>query len=282
MKKLLFSLLLLGANLGLRAEDGHQLWLRPHAATPVTVVVPTTNSVLLATAKRELQQNWQGSAGATVTLSLKKDKAIKYDGFRLSAQSVQATTERGILYGVFELLRRQQTGQATQDGPSNPSYEYRLLNHWDNPDGSVERGYAGKSIFWRKDSSFVTTSRDKALWQEYARANASVGINGAVINNVNASPLILSAEYLARVKAVAEVLRPYGLKTYLAVKFSSPALLGGLKTSDPLDPAVEKQNQGDLPANPRFWRLPGESQQRRAARPARLRPHPRRRRQHAG
>lgn len=217
MKKIFLSILLAVSSLQLRAEDGHQLWLRPHAAAPVTVVAPTTNSVLLATAKRELQQNWQGNAGATVKLSLKKDKAIKYDGFRLSAQGVQATTERGLLYGVFELLRRQQTGQAAQDGLSNPSYEYRLLNHWDNPDGSVERGYAGQSIFWRKDSSFVTTSRDKTLWQEYARANASVGINGAVVNNVNASPRILSAEYLARVKAIADVLRPYGVKTFLSL-----------------------------------------------------------------
>jgi len=240
MKKSFLSILLAVSAFQLRAEDGHQLWLRPHAAAPVTVVAPTTNSVLLATAKRELQQNWQGNAGATVKLSLKKDKAIKYDGFRLSAQGVQAATERGLLYGVFELLRRQQTGQAAQDGVSNPSYEYRLLNHWDNPDGSVERGYAGQSIFWRKDSSFVTTSRDKTLWQEYARANASVGINGAVVNNVNASPRILSSEYLARVKAIADVLRPYGVKTFLAVKFSSPVLLGGLKTADPLDPAVVK------------------------------------------
>ena len=107
MKKLLFSVLLLGTTLGLRAEDGHQLWLRPHAAVPVTVVTPTKNSVLLATAKQELQQGWQGNTGTTVTLTLKKDKAIKYDGFQLSPQGVQAATERGILYGVFELLRRQ-------------------------------------------------------------------------------------------------------------------------------------------------------------------------------
>jgi alpha-glucuronidase len=240
MKRIFVSILLLGAALGLKAEDGHQLWLRPHKAAPVTVVASAKYSAVLATAKQELQQGWQGASGATVTLTLKKDKAIKYDGFRLGPTSVQAATEAGLLYGVFELLRRQQTGQAGPAGVSNPSYEHRLLNHWDNPDGSVERGYAGQSIFWRKDSSFVVTSRDKALWQAYARANASVGINGAVINNVNASPRILSAEYLGRAKAVADVLRPYGVKTYLAVKFSSPALLGGLKTSDPLDPAVIK------------------------------------------
>jgi alpha-glucuronidase len=240
MEKLIISVLLLSAALGLRAEDGHQLWLRPHAAVPVTVVLPTKTSALLATAKRELQQGWQGTAGATVTLTVQKDKAIKYDGYRLGPTSVRATTEAGLLYGVFELLRRQQTGQAVPEAVSNPSYEHRLLNHWDNPDGSVERGYAGHSIFWRKDSSFVVTARDKALWQEYARADASVGLNGAVINNVNASPLILSADYLGRTKAIADVLRPYGVKTYLAVKFSSPVLLGGLKTADPRDPAVVK------------------------------------------
>jgi alpha-glucuronidase len=244
MKKLLLPILFLCATLGLRAEDGDQLWLRPHAAVPVTVVVPTKKSALLATAKQELQQGWQGRAGATVTLTLKKDKAIKYDGFRLSPQKIEAPTEAGLLYGVYELLRRQQTGQSVAEKVSNPSYEYRLLNHWDNPDGSVERGYAGQSIFWRKDSALVVTNRDKKLWQEYARANASIGINSSVLNNVNASPMILSAEYLERVKAIADVLRPYGVKTYLSVKFSSPVLLGGLKTADPLDPAVIKWWRG--------------------------------------
>jgi len=240
MHKLFLSLLFLSTTLGLHAEDGHQLWLRPHQAAAVTVVVAAKNSALLAMAKQELERGWQGTAGATVTLTLKKDNAIKHDGFRLGPTSVRATTEAGLLYGVFELLRRQQTGQPVADKVFNPSYEYRLMNHWDNPDGSVERGYAGHSIFWRKDSSFVVTAKDKALWQQYARANASVGLNGAVINNVNASPLILSAEYLGRTKAIADVLRPYGVKTFLAVKFSSPVLLGGLKTADPLDPAVKK------------------------------------------
>ena len=239
MKKLFF-LLCLGAPLGLRAEDGHQLWLRPHAAVPVTVVAPAGSSAVLATARRELQQNWQGAAGATVTLALRHDKALKYDGFRLSQQKIEAATEAGLLYGAFELLRRQQTGQPVADEVSNPSYELRLLNHWDNPDGSVERGYAGKSIFWRQDSALVATRRDQKLWQEYARANASIGLNSSVLNNVNASPLILSAGYLGRVKAIADVLRPYNVRVYLSVKFSSPVLLGGLKTADPLDPAVVK------------------------------------------
>ena len=124
---------------------------------------------------------------------------------------------------------------------SNPSYEVRTLNHWDNPDGTIERGYAGYSIFWRKgDDSLTVTGADRLLWKEYARASASVGINGAVLNNVNASPLILTVDYLSRVKAIADVLRPYGIKVYLSVKFSSPSQIGGLKTSDPLDPLVIK------------------------------------------
>ncbi|MGI4834305.1 MAG: alpha-glucuronidase [Janthinobacterium lividum] len=243
MKQLLFSLLLLGTTPGLRAEDGHQLWLRPHPAAPVTVVLAggSQHSPLLATARQEVQQGWQGAAGATVRLALVKDKALRPDGFRLEATRVRATTAAGLLYGVFELLRRQQIGQPVVAGEvSNPAYERRLLNHWDNPDGSVERGYAGHSLFWRRDSSFVVTAADRARWQAYARANASVGLNGSVLNNVNASPLILSADYLGRAKAIADALRPYGVRVYLAVKFSSPVLLGGLQTADPLDPAVIK------------------------------------------
>ena len=120
MKKIIFSLFLLGTTLGLRAEDGHQLWLRPHPAAAVTVVSTAKNSALLATAKQELARNWQGAAGATVTLTLAKDKAIKHDGFRMGPNSVRATTEAGLLYGVFELLRRQQTGQPVADKVFNP------------------------------------------------------------------------------------------------------------------------------------------------------------------
>jgi alpha-glucuronidase len=239
MKFLISNLILLFATLYLHAEDGHALWLRNKKSVPVTVTC-TKNSATLSIAKYELQQGWQGKAEASVSLVIKNDKAIKSDGFKLSANSVQANTEQGILYGVYELLRRQLTGQPIQNEICNPSYELRLLNHWDNLDGSIERGYAGQSIFWRKDNPFVVTERDKTLWQEYARANASVGINGSVLDNVNSSPQMLSANYLNRVKAIAGVLRPYGIKTYLSVKFSSPALIGGLKTSDPLNPEVIK------------------------------------------
>jgi alpha-glucuronidase len=143
------------------------------------------------------------------------------------------------LYGVFELLRQQQTLQNQSEKVYNPSYELRLLNHWDNLNGTVERGYAGSSIFWRAgDDRLVVTENDKRIWTQYARANASLGINGAAINNVNASPDILRPHMLERVKAIADILRPYGLKVYISINFSSPAIVGGLDTSDPLDSEV--------------------------------------------
>ena len=222
----------------LYAENGHDLWLRNENARSVQVICKL-NAPTLNIAKQELKQGWQGKEGATVVLSMKKDMTIRGDGFKLTINSVQANTEPGILYGVYELLRRQHTGQTFYEDLSNPSYERRILDQWDNLDGSMERGYAGQSIFWRKGENALTvTENDKRLWLEYARANASIGINGVVLDNVNASQLILTTKYLERVKAIAEVLRPYGVKTYLSVKFSSPSLIGGLKTSDPLNPDV--------------------------------------------
>lgn len=233
---LLFAL----TPMSLLAEDGHNLWLRNKSTVSVNVVCEKS-SPTLSIAVDELKHGWQGKDNATVTLLIKKDKAIRNDGFMITADGIQANTDLGILYGVYELLRRQQTGEPVVNMVSNPSYEFRVLNHWDNPDGSIERGYAGNSIFWRKgNDSLTVTGSDQTLWKEYARANASVGINGAVLNNVNASPLILTKDYLVRVRAIADILRPYGIKVFLSVKFSSPAQIGGLKTSDPLDPLVIK------------------------------------------
>jgi alpha-glucuronidase len=230
----IFVLISIAAN----AENGHNLWLRNSNPKPVNVVCAKT-SPTLTLVKQELQKEWKGEAGASVSLVIKADKAIRGDGFRISKNAIQANTEFGILYGVYELLRRQQIGEAIQEEICNPSYDRRILNHWDNLNGSIERGYAGLSIFWRKGSDTLNvTETDKTLWQEYARANASIGINGSVLNNVNASQLMLTNDYLQRVKAIAGVLRPYGIKTYLSVKFSSPAQIGGLKTSDPLNPEV--------------------------------------------
>ncbi|MBN2703117.1 MAG: hypothetical protein JXR23_02805 [Pontiellaceae bacterium] len=224
--------------LSLRAEDGHDLWLRGSATASVNVEC-AKRSPTLDIAVKELKQGWRGTADASIQLIITSDEKVEGDGYRFVDGNILAETEKGILYGVYDLLRRQQTGESIRDLVSNPAYEYRLLNHWDNLNGSIERGYAGLSIFWRRgDDAFVTTEADKLLWQEYARANASVGINGAVLNNVNASPDMLKEQTLQRVKAIADVLRPYGVQVYLSIKFSSPGMIGGLDTSDPLDPEV--------------------------------------------
>ena len=224
----------------IKAEDGHNLWLRGKSTSSVNVV-NSKKSPTLDLARLELQQSWQGKAESSIAFTVKPDKQIKGDGFKLSATAIQANTDLGILYGVYELLRRQQTGAQSTEEVNNPSYDRRILDHWDNINGTIERGFAGHSIFWRHGTdSLAVSEKDKALWKEYARANASIGINGSVLNNVNASQLMLIPTCLDRVKAIAEVLRPYGIKTYLSVNFSSPALIGGLKTSDPLNPEVIK------------------------------------------
>jgi len=240
MKSIIFFFILILAVLNLNAEDGHNLWLRSKSTGSVNIVC-AKSSPTLAIAKQEMEQGWQGKEGSKMVLTIKKDKAIKGDGFKLSENEIQANNDFGILYGVYELLRRQQLGQAIQEEICNPSYERRVLNHWDNLDGTVERGYAGHSIFWHdNEKGYVVTEKDRILWKDYARANASIGINGSVLNNVNSSKLMLTPECLQKVKAIADVLRPYGIKTYLSVKFSSPSLIGGLKTSDPLDTEVIK------------------------------------------
>jgi alpha-glucuronidase len=224
----------------LLAEDGHDVWLRSKSTTSVNIVCKES-SPTLEIAKQELKQGWQGKNGETIVLSVKNNKAISHDGFKFTHDGIQANNDFGVLYGVYELLRRQVTGEPFNEEICNPSYEHRVLNHWDNLDGSIERGYAGHSIFWRKgNDAFVVTEKDKVLWKEYARANASVGINGAVLNNVNSSPYMLKTETLNRVKAIADILRPYGVKVYISAKFSSPSAIGGLKSSDPLNPEVIK------------------------------------------
>ena len=245
--KLFLSIILFVASLNLWAEDGHSLWLRGRKLGDVHVVC-TKKSTTISIAKKELEQGWQGKSGVSIVLKLKKDKRIKGDGFILNSFGIQANTELGVLYGVYEMLRRQQTNKAIASTEIiNPSYERRLLNHWDNPDGFIERGYSGKSIFWKSGKdSLVVTQKDITIWKEYGRANASIGINGAVLDNVNASPFILTSGYLNRVKAIADVLRPFGVKIYLSVKFSSPALIGGVKTSDPLHSEVIKWWEGKV------------------------------------
>lgn len=240
MKTAYYIFLLFFIGLSLQAEDGHDLWLRYKGTGHVSVTC-SRKSATLDIAIKELQQGWQGNDNAKIVLTVKNDKAIKQDGFRLSPGEIQANTDLGILYGVYELLRRQYTGQPVVEVICNPSYEVRILNHWDMPDSISFRGFGNRSVFWKTGkNAIVTTDADKKLWQEYARANASIGINGVVPNIVNASPIVVSEAYLERLKDIAAVLRPYGVKTYLAVNFAFPSIIGGLETSDPLDPNVIK------------------------------------------
>lgn len=151
---------------------------------------------------------------------------------------IAGNTDTATLYGTFHFLRLLQTQQSIEklNLKSKPEIDLRVLNHWDNLDRHVERGYAGQSIWdWHKLPDY----REQRYY-DYARANASIGINGTVLNNVNADPLILTPHYLEKVAALAEIFRPYGIKVYLSVKFSSPQLIGGLATSDPHAPEVQK------------------------------------------
>lgn len=151
---------------------------------------------------------------------------------------ISSESDAGVLYGVFHFLKLIKTNQSitTLAIREVPAIKHRVLNHWDNLDGTVERGYAGSSLWnWHKLPGFTETR-----YIDYARANASVGINGTVLNNVNTNSLSLTKEYIAKAAALANVFRPYGIKVYLSARFSSPIEIGGLKTADPLDPAVKK------------------------------------------
>ena len=222
------------------ADDGSRLWLRQEAGADADISVPRHTPVL-DIAAAELRQAWHG---VPVRLELRPDKRLTPEGFRIVPGEEKITIaspgETGLLYGAYYLLRRQAV--AEQQGKEveiratteNPAYARRILNHWDNLDGTVERGYAGRSL-WCWDELPDTLS---PRYEAYARANASVGINGTVLNNVNASPQILTARYLQKVKALADVFRPYGIRVYLSVNFASPMLLGGLPTADPVNREV--------------------------------------------
>ncbi len=151
---------------------------------------------------------------------------------------IAANKPKGVLYGVFHFLRLLQTRQAIDNLSirNKPRIRKRLLNHWDNLNGTVERGYAGRSI-WKWDE---LPEKTDPRYKDYARANASIGINGTSINNVNSQAEILTREYIAKAAAVADALRPYGIQVYFSIKFTSPMEIGGLSTSDPLDPGVGK------------------------------------------
>ena len=195
MKKLLYFLFAL-FSLSASAEDGHRLWLRSELPNDVVEKIDPT---------------------------MPDD-----DGYRINGHTITARTKMGLLYGRYALLRGEQ-------GESHPFYKLRILNHWDNLDGSIERGYAGKSILWNND---IVIDHEKI--EAYAEANASIGINGTVLNNVNASPKMLTRTYINKVKEIADILRPWGIKVYLSVNFGTPKALGETKTADPLDPQVKR------------------------------------------
>ncbi|QJX48949.1 alpha-glucuronidase [Hymenobacter taeanensis] len=247
------------------ADDGYRLWLKYDLVRDASqrkeyqkqakfITIPNSASPILQTAGRELQQGLLGLLGQQVpVLSESKGKGgivlavaanpeLGEEGYRVSTQSgnlvVTGATDKGALYGAFALLRHWQTGQpvANVNLTSKPRIEYRLLNHWDNPNGTVERGYAGSSIWKWQELPEVIDPR----YRDYARANASIGINGVVFNNVNASARFLTAEYLQKVAALANVMRPYGIRVYMSVLWAAPKVIGGLQTSDPLDPQVRR------------------------------------------
>ena len=228
MKRIfIFTLVLLVAGWSVAAtdEDGSRLWLRLDPASSAVAITGVKG-----TAMTELQTYWQG--GPVV---LKKQKSLARDGYTIKSQGgktvIAASSDAGLLYGAYHLLRLQQTGKSCSnlDISEQPVYDLRILNHWDNPNGTVERGFAGRSIFLNPDLERMKI---------YGRANASIGINGTVLNNVNAKPEALSAESLQKAKSIADQLRPYGIRVYLSINFASPIKLGGLKTADPLDAEV--------------------------------------------
>jgi len=279
MRKLCLLLLLLGCMASLRAEDGYRLWLRYERVADASLLQTYRNSLntlylagaspAVQAARQELMMALpslldkkvpllQQARGASLVAGTAQQlgpiaggippSALQQAGtegfciFTTSAPAkrivIAANTDAGVLYGVFHFLRLLQTQQPIQQLSviSAPGIRYRVLDHWDNLNRTVERGYAGFSIWdWHKLPGYIDQR-----YKDYARANAAIGINGTVLNNVNANALSLSKEYLEKTAALANVFRPYGIKVYLSARFSAPMEAGGLKTADPLDPAVQQ------------------------------------------
>ncbi|EIL91242.1 alpha-glucuronidase [Rhodanobacter sp. 115] len=261
-----------------RAEDGYDLWLRYHPLpaaqagtyrSHVTQLIAGATTPTQVATRSELLRGLGGLLGQALPVAdtasrdgaliigtpvsspliagLHLDmRALGREGYLIrsvvvnghAATIIAGNDDIGVLYGAFRFLRLLQTAQpiARLDLRDWPRVKLRVLDHWDNLNGSVERGYAGASIWdWWKLPDWRAPR-----YTDYARANASIGINGAVLNNVNADPLILTHKYLEKVAALADVFRPYGIRVYLSVRFSAPIEVGGLKTADPLDPQVRR------------------------------------------
>lgn len=261
------GLVLIFFGISSNADNGYKLWLRFQkmdvSHLPITSLYIDSDRI----AGTEFREAWQEVSGdeieqvlhpkdGTLIIADSKSSVVQTviassvldqmteEGYLIYSISdgnqkqtlITAKSDAGLLYGTFHLLRLIQMGNSIQDLSivENPSYDRRLLNHWDNLNRTVERGYAGYSI-WRWNE---LPEKVSPRYRDYARANASIGINGTVLNNVNAAPEILSPEYLEKVKVIADELRPYHIRVYLSVNFSSPKALGGLENSDPLNPEV--------------------------------------------
>lgn len=226
-----------------KTSDGSMLWLNKQCYNTCLVKGMTDKDATLSIAKDELTKYYKGKE-----VSIRVDPLLNLgEGYMLTDSSIIASSSIGILYGAYDLLRLQETGNLSHlSKTEKPAVNLRILNHWDNLDGSIERGYAGKSI-WKWDEiildkagEFKNISKDlRNRLITYARSNASIGINGAVLNNVNASPQMMTSEYLHKVKVIADIFRPYGIRVYLSINFASPMALGYTKTADPLDMKVQ-------------------------------------------
>lgn len=226
-----------------KTSDGSMLWLNKQCYNTCLVKGMTDKDATLSIAKDELTKYYKGKE-----VSIRIDPLLNLgEGYMLTDSSIIASSSIGILYGAYDLLRLQETGNLSHlSKTEKPAVNLRILNHWDNLDGSIERGYAGKSI-WKWDEiildkagEFKNISKDlRNRLITYARSNASIGINGAVLNNVNASPQMMTSEYLHKVKVIADIFRPYGIRVYLSINFASPMALGYTKTADPLDMKVQ-------------------------------------------
>ncbi|HSP68185.1 MAG TPA: alpha-glucuronidase family glycosyl hydrolase [Bryobacteraceae bacterium] len=222
-----------------RAESGYDAWLRyPPLQTPAAQVITVVGiSPLLESARQELAR---GLRMPGVEIVLRTSASLKSDGYSLKTAGgkvvITGPNDRGVLYGAFALLRKVALGESLTklDETSEPRVPVRWVNHWDNLDGSIERGYGGRSIFWDNGRSRPDLTRVR----DYGRMLASLGINGASINNVNVNPRILAADFLPEIVRIADTLRPWGVRTVLSVDFGSPQKVGGLDTFDPLDPNV--------------------------------------------
>jgi alpha-glucuronidase len=261
-------------------EDGSQLWLRyvrvpipgrlAEYQAALTYVVKAGSSDTLQAAQTELVKGLSGLTGSTIPLadqptgdgavvlgtptssalvkglSLAGLSAASNEGYVVQSATVSGkqavvvagNTDIGVLRGSFALLRHLQCHRSLQNLSlvSAPKIQRRILDHWDNLDGTVERGYAGKSL-WAWSTLPATVSQ---RYKDYARANASIGINGVVLNNVNANSQILTSSYLDKVAALATAFRPYGITVYLSAQYGAPIQIGNLSTADPTNSSVKQ------------------------------------------